>query len=295
MPTRSHTAPKVPLPANAADCHMHVFGPFDRFPLAEARSYNVLEAPLAAHEAMKRTVGLTRTVFVQPSGYGVDNRAMLAALREIGARGRGVAVVDADVADSELQAMHALGVRAVRLNLVSLKTRYSDPARLIGEFAARLLPLGWHLQVFGENELIAALEPALAASPVDVVIDHMGLPDARHGLDQPGFRALLRLLGKGHVWAKLAGADRVTRHTAGLRDALPFMKALVAAHPDRMVWGSDWPNIGFHTGTAVGHRETLPYRALDAGELLDVLAEAVPDEATRRKILADNPARLYQF
>lgn len=295
MPNRSHHAPKLSLPPGAADCHMHVFGPFDRFPLAAERSYNVPEAPLAAHEAMKRMVGLERTVLVQPSGYGVDNRAMMEALGVLGPRGRGVAVVDADAPETELDTMHRAGVRAVRLNLVSLKSRYRDPARLIGEFAARLAPRGWHLQVFGENELIAALEPALAGSPVDVVIDHMGLPDARHGLDQPGFQALLRLLGKGHVWAKLAGADRLTRHTGSLRDAIPYMRALVAANPERLVWGSDWPNIGFHSGAAVGHHETLPYRPLDSGELLDVLGEAVPDETIRRKILADNPVRLYQF
>jgi len=295
MPDRTHRRPTLALPANAADCHMHVFGPFDRFPLAAERSYNVPEALLAAHEAMKRRVGLERTVLVQPSGYGVDNRALLEALRVLGPRGRGVAVVDADAPDAELDAMHTVGVRAVRLNLVSLKSRYSDPARLIGEFATRLQPRGWHLQVFGEGELIAALEPALARSPIDVVIDHMGLPEARQGLDQPGFKALLRLMATGRVWAKLAGSDRVTRHTGALRDAIPFMRALIAANPERLVWGSDWPNIGFHTGTAVGHDGLLPYRALDAGALLDVLGEAVPDSATRAKILADNPARLYQF
>jgi predicted TIM-barrel fold metal-dependent hydrolase len=297
MPTldHPHKRPNQPLPADAADCHMHVFGPLDRFPLAPERSYNVPEAPLAEHEAMKGAVGLARTVLVQPSGYGTDNRAMLAALQELGPCGRGVAVVDLDAPDAELETMHAAGVRAVRLNLVSLRSRYSHPAQLIGEFASRLKPRGWHLQVFGENHLIAALEPALAQASVDVVVDHMGLPDARHGLDQPGFKALLRLLKTGRVWAKLAGADRVTRFTGRLSDAVPFMQALAAANPDRLVWGSDWPNIGFHTGMAVGHDTVLPYRELDAGALLDVLAEAVPEAALRQKILADNPARLYQF
>ncbi len=139
------------------------------------------------------------------------------------------------------------------------------------------------------------LEPALARSPVDVVIDHMGLPDSRHGFAQPGFQALLRLLASGRVWVKLAGADRVTRATGDLRDAIPFMRALVAANPDRLVWGRDWPNIGFHSGAAIGHDAVLPYRELDAGALLDVLDEAVPDGVTREKILVANPARLYQF
>lgn len=142
LPT-SHKKPVQVLPANATDAHMHVFGPFDRFPLAAARSYNVEEAPLAAHEAMKRAVGLERTVLVQPSGYGVDNSCMVAALRELGPRGRGVAVVDPEAADRELDALHEAGVRGVRLNLVSLKSRYGgDVGRLIEAFAVRLKPRG---------------------------------------------------------------------------------------------------------------------------------------------------------
>jgi predicted TIM-barrel fold metal-dependent hydrolase len=292
----AHKKPVQTLPANVADCHMHVFGPFDRFPLAAARSYNVPDAPLATHEAMKLVVGLARTVLVQPSGYGIDNSCMLAALDKLGARGRGVAVVDADVPEPELAVLHAAGVRGVRLNLVSLRGRYGgDIGRLIAAFAARLAPRGWHLQIFADNAVLAELEPDLAAAAVDIVIDHMGLPDARAGLDQPGFQALRRLLGAGHIWAKLAGADRVTQHTGRLADALPYMHALAATNPDRLVWGSDWPHIGFHGGKAASHTETLAYRPLDAGELLDLLIAAVPDASTREKILSLNPARLYQF
>jgi predicted TIM-barrel fold metal-dependent hydrolase len=130
---------------------------------------------------------------------------------------------------------------------------------------------------------------------VDVVIDHMGLPDAAAGVGQPGFQAVLRLLAGKHVWVKLAGADRITRATGRLRDAIPFMRALAEAAPERLVWGSDWPNLGFHSGRQVQDDAVLPHRELDAGELLDVLAEAVPDQATRHVILADNPARLYGF
>jgi predicted TIM-barrel fold metal-dependent hydrolase len=276
---------------------MHVFGPFDRFPLAARRSYDVPEAPLSAHEAMKRDVGLGRTVLVQASGYDTDNRCTLAALAELGPRGRAVVVVEPDIADGDLDTLHRAGVRGVRLNLVSLKTRYKDPADLIAAFATRLKPRGWHLQLFCENALIAELEDILAAAPIDIVVDHMGLPDARHGLDQAGFQALLRLLRKGHVWAKLAGADRVTQHTGRLADALPYMKLLVEANADRLVWGSDWPNIGFHTGGAHGGGPPpfVPYRPLDAGELLDLLATAVPDPAQREKILSTNPQHLYQF
>ena len=294
---RAHRAPAHALPPGAADCHMHVFGPFERFPLAAERAYNVAEAPLAAHERMKLQVGLERTVFVQASGCGTDNRAMLAALAELGARGRGVAVVAAETPLRELQQLHKAGVRGIRLNLYTLASRYpGDRSALVERFARLVAPLGWHLQFFADAATLVALESALARSPVDVVIDHMGLPDAGAGLDQPGFQALLRLMRSGRAWAKLAGADRIIQGSGQLRDAIPYMRALAAVAPERLVWGSDWPNIGFHSGThASDGGALLAHRELDAGELLDLLAEAVPQEKTRNTILAENPARLYGF
>jgi predicted TIM-barrel fold metal-dependent hydrolase len=293
---RTHRAPSAALPAHAADCHMHVLGPFDRYPLAAERAYNVPEAPLAAHEAMKRQVGLERTVLVQASGHGYDNRALLDALARLGARGRAVAVLPLSTPPAELEALHRAGVRGLRLNLVTLASRHAgDRAQLVADYARRLAPLGWHLQVFSDAATLVALEPALARCGVPVVIDHMGLPDAAAGTDQPGFQAVLRLARSEHVWVKVAGADRITRASGRLRDAVPFIRALVSAAPERVVWGSDWPNIGFHSSRQVVGDDVLPHRELDAGELLDVLIEAVPDTAVRRAILADNPARLYGF
>jgi predicted TIM-barrel fold metal-dependent hydrolase len=288
--------PSQALPERATDCHMHVFGPFERYPLADERAYNVPEAPLEAHERMKRRVGLERTVLVQASGHGSDNRAMLAALAQLGARGRAVAVLDPPTPASELEKMHACGVRGLRLNLVSLASRYGgDHAQRVADYEGLLAPFGWHLQVFARATTLQALEPALARCKVNIVIDHMGLPDAARGIAQPGFEAVLRLLAAGHVWVKLAGADRITRASGRLRDAIAFMQALVAAAPERLVWGSDWPHIGFHSGQQVRGDAVLPYRDIDAGELLEVLIAAVPDSETRRAILADNPAKLYGF
>jgi len=291
-----HRAPSQALPDHAADCHMHVFGPFERFPLAAERAYNVAEAPLEAHERMKLQVGLERTVLVQASGYGEDNRAMLAALARIGARARAVAVLDPRTPPRELETLHAAGVCGVRLNLVTLASRHSgDSAQLIVEYERMLAPLGWHLQVFADGATLHSLEPTLQRCAVNVVIDHMGLPDAAAGIGQPGFQAVLRLLAARHVWVKLAGADRITRASGRLRDAIPFIRALTAAAPERLVWGSDWPHIGFHSRQQVRGDMVLPYRELDAGELLDLLIEAVPDAATRRAVFSDNPARLYGF
>lgn len=275
---------------------MHVLGPFERYPLAAERAYNVPEALLETHERMKRQVGLERTVLVQASGHGFDNRAMLAALAQLGPRGRAVAVLPTGVSSRELQSMHAAGVRGVRLNLLTLASRHAgDPARLVGDYERLLAPLGWHLQVFADARTLLSMKDSLLNCGVPVVIDHMGLPDAAKGVGQPGFETVLRLLAAKHVWVKLAGADRITRASGHLRDAIPFMQALAAVAPRRLVWGSDWPHIGFHSGQQVQSEAVLPYRELNAGELLDVLVEAVPDAPARGAILVDNPATLYGF
>ena len=275
---------------------MHVFGPFDRYPLAAERAYTVEEASLEAHERMKRQVGLERTVLVQASGHGMDNRAMLAALDRLGERGRAIAVVPLHAAKQELLDMKSRGVRGVRLNLVTLASRHSGaPETLLDRYAERVAPLGWHVQLFIAPLMLLALQRAIEQCAVPVVIDHMGLPDAANGVQQPAFQALLELMGKSHVWAKLAGADRITRSSGRRRDAVPFMRALADAAPARLVWGSDWPNLGFHSGTQVHGEALLPHRELDAGELLDLLGEAVPDPHLRRQILSENPARLYGF
>ena len=283
------------MPAHAADCHMHVFGPFDRFPLAPERAYNVAEAPVAAHERMKRQVGLERTVYVQASGHGTDNRAMLSALQEIGDRGRGVAVVAPQTPLAELQRMHKAGVRGVRLNLYTFSGRHAgEPAELLRRYERLVAPLGWHLQIFCDPAVLGALAPHIERSSVPIVIDHMGLPDAAHGLEQQAFQIVLHLVSHG-AWVKLAGADRITRSTGRLSDAIPFIRALADVAPDRLVWGSDWPNIGFHSRQQVHDDQVLPHRELDAGELLDILGEAVPDESARHAILAGNPETLYGF
>lgn len=293
---RTHRAPVGALPDHSTDCHMHVLGPFERYPLAAERAYNVPAAPLDAHERMKRQVGLERTVLVQASGYGYDNRAMLDALARLGARGRAVAVLAPETPARELEGMHRAGVRGVRLNLLTLASRHAgDRGQLVGDYERILAPLGWHLQIFADAATLLALEPALGHCGVNVVIDHMGLPDAAAGIGQPGFQAVLRLLAGPHVWVKVAGADRITRASGRLRDAIPFIRALAAAAPERLVWGSDWPHIGFHSGRQVQGDAVLAHRALDAGALLDVLIEAIPDVETRRAILAGNPARLYGF
>jgi predicted TIM-barrel fold metal-dependent hydrolase len=274
---------------------MHVFGPYGRFPLAAERAYNVPEAPLEEHERMKAAVGLERTVFVQASGHGMDNRAMLAALEETGVRGRGVAVVAPQTPLAELQGMHRVGVRGLRLNLYTFLGRHEgEPAELLRAYERLVAPLGWHLQLFCSPSTLIDLAPAIERCGVPVVIDHMGMPNAGLGVDQQVFQMLLGLVSR-KAWVKIAGADRITQTTGRLHDAIPFMRALAQAAPQRVVWGSDWPNIGFHKRQPVHDDSILPHRELDAGELLDLLSQAVPDKARRDAILVDNPQALYAF
>lgn len=287
----------LPLPPGAADCHMHVIGPFDRYPLAAERAYTVPEALLESHERMKRRAGLERTVLVQLSGHGEDNRALLAALEALGPRGRGIAVLPWTVSMEELKTLDAQGIRGLRLNLATLKSRYgSDYGALVAEYGRLLAPLGWHLQVFADGPTLLFLNRFLLKAEIPVVIDHMGLPDAARGISQPEFQNVLELAAAKHIWVKLAGADRITRSTGRLRDAIPFMQALARVAPQRLVWGSDWPHLGFHANRQVtGTEEITPHRDLDVKDLLAVLFEAVPDAAGQRAILVDNPARLYGF
>src|SRR5260221_1943787 len=177
---RTHRAPAEPLPPHAADCHMHVFGPFARHPLAPQRAYNVPEASLAAHERMRAQVGLERTVFVKASGHGLDNGALLAALAEIGARGRGVAVVAPQAPLVELQRLHKAGVRGVRLNLYTFAERHSgEPATLLRTYERLVAPLRWHLQPFCDSDMLAAPAPSIARSSVPAVL--AGNPEALYG------------------------------------------------------------------------------------------------------------------
>ncbi len=287
------TDPGFAVPPLACDCHMHIFGDPARYPPAAWRAYNPMPMGLDHYNAEAARMGFARVVFVQPSAYGTDNRCMRDALLARGPSSRGVAVIDAATPAAELAAMAALGVRGVRLNLVS--NGIPDPPAAIAQLraaAARIAPLGWHLQLYARPELFTALAPALADLGVPVVVDHMGATDGMLAATRPGFDALLRLLADGIAWVKLSGANRVSRQAAGFRDAVPVIAALVAANPARAVWGTDWPHIGPHLAGAPLPVIYLPHDNL---ALLGLLGTAVPDAAARHRILVENPAALYGF
>jgi predicted TIM-barrel fold metal-dependent hydrolase len=286
-PPREPTRPKIPPPPQACDTHAHVFGPAALFPYADDRSYTPPDAPLEKYLRMLDTVGFARGVLVQGSAHGRDNAAMLDALARHPDRLRGVAVADADVSPAELRRWHAGGVRGLRFNHFfrggSLHYRGGVPLDAAKVLAPVMAELGWHLQLWIDVKDLPETIPVLKAIGRPVVIDHMGRTDAGAGTATPAFQSLLRLVGDGGCWVKVSGAHRLSQRAPDYPDAHPFHEALVRANPDRLVWGSDWPH------------PRIEGEMPDAGRLFELFQQWTPDEATRRRILVDNPARLYGF
>ena len=272
--------PKLQVPPGSCDTHAHVFGPAEKYPYRPDRDYTPPDAPLAEFERMLRILGMERAVLVQPSVYGTDNSAQLDAIAATTLEMRGVAVVEEDISDRELERLHAAGVRGVRFNL---KLPAGLPLNALGSLAERIKDLGWHIQFYMDVNAFPDLEPMLAALPVDSVIDHMGMVPPGQGMAHPGFQGLLNLLGEGRCWVKLSGAYRISKQGSPYADVAPLARTLIETAPERMVWASDWPHPGLEV--------PIP----NDGDLCDQLADWAPDPEVRRKILVDNPAVLYGF
>lgn len=275
------------LPQGACDTHCHVFGPAARFPYAAPRSYTPDDAPLEAYLALLDRLGFDRGVLVQPSAYGRDNRAMIDALTREPQRLRGVAVGGEELTPAILRQWHGCGVRALRVNEFRRngKPYYENGVRLkdVKHLLATMADLGWHLQLWIDTRDLPDLAPELAHVPVPVVVDHMGRMEYHHGVDHPGFQALVRGVGEGRLWSKLSGTYRLGATPPNYVEARPFHDALVRANPDNLVWGTDWPHPR--------PEGTVP----DAAHLVQVFLDWTMKTSDRRAILADNPARLYDF
>jgi 2-pyrone-4,6-dicarboxylate lactonase len=286
----SHAArPDFRSPPGGCDAHFHVFGPAGRYPYDQADlRYAPPLAPLEDFLALARELGIDRFVFVQPSAYGRDNRCMLDAMREVGTQNcRGIVDIDENAPDAELSRLDALGVRGVRINMSPVKPFESGfaPKLLprIARLAVRCAEIGWHLDFLTPGWLTTELMPTLRKLKLDFTLAHFGMFQSKDGVDQPGFRQLLELLrhGERRCWVKLTGAYRMSA-AGGFADAAPMARALIEAAPDRVIWGSDYPHLSFAD-------------KVDSVELWNLLGKWAPDEASRRRILADNPQHLFKF
>lgn len=273
--------PRVKAPPGACDAHCHIFGPGAVFPYAADRAYTPPDAPYEGLVALHQTLGLSRAVIVHASCHGSDMTVTLDGIARSGGRMRGVAVVDPGVTDAQLEALHQGGIRGVRFNFVRHLGGMPDMA-FVDRVLAQVAPLGWHVVLHLDARDIAELAPRIAAIRLPFIIDHMGRVQAKAGIEQPAFQALLGLMRNDRAWVKICGMERVSSAGAPFRDALPFARALAAAAPDRVLWGTDWP----HPNIA----GDMP----NDGDLLDLLDDALDGDAgLLQRVLVDNPTRLY--
>jgi predicted TIM-barrel fold metal-dependent hydrolase len=273
-------SPKLKAPPNACDCHMHIYD--SRFPVAPNAKLRPPDAPVDAYRLLQKRIGTTRNVVVTPSTYGTDNSCTLDAMAKLGASARGVAVVDASVADAELKRLNDLGIRGVRFNLVQSGATTVD---MIEPLSKRVADLGWHVQIHMLGGEIVAIADLLKRLPSPIVFDHRARIPEPAGVDHPAFALVLNLVETGRAWVKLSGAYMDTKTgPPAYADTSKVARAYVKAAPERMVWGSDWPH-------PTEKADSKPDDAI----LFDLLADWAPDEATRNRILIDNPAALYGF
>ncbi len=295
-PAQPSTPVNFDVPAGACDCHTHIHGDPQKFPFFAGRVYTPEPASPEEMSALHKALHIERVVIVTPSVYGTDNSATLFGMRARGASARGVAVIDDKTPESDLDTMQKDGFRGIRLNLAT--GGVNDPAVGKPRFQAavdRVKARGLHVQLFTSLAMISAIKDLVSASPVPVVFDHFGGAQAELGLDQPGFADLVELVRSGKAYVKISGAYRASKLAPDYPDAAPLARALIAANPDRIVWGTDWPHPDSVTPPGRKATEVTPLFQIDDGRLLNQLAVWSPDEATRRKILVDNPARLYGF
>jgi 2-pyrone-4,6-dicarboxylate lactonase len=281
--------PAFAPPEHACDAHFHVFGPAERYPYGADLRYKPPHEPLDAYLKLARRIGFARFVFVQPSAYGADNSCMLDAMRALDpAVRRGIVDLDeSKTGDSQLVDLDALGVRGIRVNVSPVRKPEAGLADAMKPRIARLTKiceaLGWHLDFLTPGWLVSELMPTLRELPIEFSVAHMGLFPAKDGPKQQGFQDFLKLVadGSNRCWVKLTGIYRFST-APGFADVKPFAEALIAVAPEQLIWGSDIPHLSFHdrVGTI---------------QLYNLLGEWAPDPTTRKRILADNPARLFGF
>ena len=285
--------PHFQLPAGAVDAHCHVFGPGAEFPYAPERKYTPCDASKQQLFALRDHLGFARNVVVQATCHGADNRAMVDALLHSGGMARGVATVKRNISDAELQALHEAGVRGVRFNFVKRLVDFTPQDELL-EIAGRIAQLGWHVVIYFEAVDLPELWDFFTALPTTVVVDHMGRPDVSLAVDGPQFALFEKFMREnGKVWSKVSCPERLSvsgpkavpggirGEQAAYRDVIPFARRIVEQFPDRVLWGTDWPHPNL--------KDHMP----DDGLLVDFIPHIARTAELQRKLLVDNPMRLY--
>lgn len=281
-----HPNPKKPSyepPAGAVDAHCHVFGPADRFPYHPKRKYTPCDAPKEKLFELRDYLGFSRNIIVQASCHGSDNAALVDALEASGDLARGVSVLSSDVTDHELSQLNNAGVRGVRFNFVK-RLVDSTPRQVFIDLADRVKAFDWHIVVYFESPDLVELRPFIESLAKDqvVVVDHMGRPDVSLGPESAEFGAFMSLLDENtNIWTKVSCPERLTQQPPDYSDVVPFAKTLVEAFPNRVLWGTDWPHPNMKSHTP------------DDGALVDVIPLIAETEELRKKLLVENPMRLY--
>jgi predicted TIM-barrel fold metal-dependent hydrolase len=283
------------VPPQACDCHTHIFGDPRKFPLWPGRAYTPEPASPEEMSALHRPLHIERVVIVNPSIYGTDNAATLFGIKARGANARGVAVIDDQTPERDLDAMARAGIRAIRINLTN--ARQTDPAIARRRFQAavkRVQGRDWHIEMYTTLAVISGIKDLVQASPVPVVFDHFGGAQGALGVHQAGFSDLVGLVHSGKAYVKVSGAYHSSTQP-DYADVKPLAQMLIAANEDRIIWGSDWPHPNPTVLTGHTVRDVTPLFQVDDGRLLNLLPVWAPEAAVREKILVDNPARLYGF
>ena len=280
-----HPAPRRPRfvpPKGSVDAHCHVFGPGAQFPYAPERRYTPCDAPKMKLWGLRDYLGFERNVIVQATCHGADNRALVDALRASDGRARGVATVAAGVTEHELTALDEAGVRGVRFNFVK-RLVDTTPREVLLEIARRVAPLGWHVVIYFEAAELPELYTFFAALPTTVVVDHMGRPDVTKSVNGPEFELFVRLMREHpDIWSKVSCPDRLSKSgPPDYDDVVPFARRIVEAFADRVLWGTDWPHPNM--------KSHMP----DDGALVDFIPKVATTAALQRRLLIDNPMRLY--
>lgn len=268
-------------PPGAIDAHVHVFGPEAEFPFSPKAKYHPEDATPEMLFALRDHLGLSRNIIVQASCHGTDNAATLAGIAKSGGLARGVAVVDPDIGIDELKALHEGGIRGVRFNFLKRLVDNAPKDKFL-EIARKIAPLGWHVIVYFEADILEELIPFLEAIPTTIVVDHLGRPDIAQGPDGADITAFKQLLDTHpNIWTKVSGAERLSIQGPPFDDFVSVIRPVVERYPDRVLWGTDWPH------------PNMEHRIPDDGQLVDVLPRIAPTAELQRKLLIDNPMRLY--